>query len=175
MDFGRRPQSTLGARLRRGARIYSTFKKCIAVNDCKSVAVTAFKQQPWVHFRDEKKGKMVSFSREDFLDLDKCMNEIWKSVHKCQRLCTRRRNRKNTLYELLAVALAATQRTTMDFKRFQITKDFRVSVKSSPEKKVIYFWTTRKGSCVKLTEKEFRALLKKIHKINQYLAESCIQ
>ena len=153
----------------------STFKKCIAVNDRKSVAVTAFKQQPWVHFRDEKKGKTVSFSREDFLDLDKCMNEIRKSVHKCQKALHKKKKPKNTLWQLLAVAVAATRRTTMDFKRFQITKDFRVSVKSSPEKKVIYFWTTRKGSCVKLTEKEFKALLKKIHKINQYLTESCVQ
>ena len=57
----------------------------------------------------------------------------------------------------------------MDLKRFQITRDLKVSVGSQGEKAVVYMWAARKGASLKLSKKEFTALAEKIHIVKNYL------
>ena len=56
------------------------FKKAVKINDRKSVAVTTFRRTVWVHLRDEKKQKSVSFSKEDFVALLESLPKIRKYI-----------------------------------------------------------------------------------------------
>ena len=45
-----------------------TFKHVLRISERKSVAVTSFKKWVWIHLRDERKNKSVSFSKDDFVN-----------------------------------------------------------------------------------------------------------
>ena len=63
----------------------SAYRKVVRVCETKSVVVTSFKNGVWLHFQDTRKGKSVSFSKEDFVNLLDRMGKIQKSIKECEK------------------------------------------------------------------------------------------
>lgn len=61
------------------------FNKKIDITDTKSVCVTPFKKRVWIHFRDDRKNKSVSFSEDDFCELLQKLKTITKQVKQCKK------------------------------------------------------------------------------------------
>ena len=60
-------------------------RKVVRVSETKRVVVTSFKNGVWLHLQDTRKGKSISFSKEDFVNLLDCMGKIQKSVKECEK------------------------------------------------------------------------------------------
>ena len=63
----------------------SAYRKVVRVCKMKSVVVTSFKNEVWLHFQDSRKGKSVSFSKEDFVNLLDHMGKIQKRIKECEK------------------------------------------------------------------------------------------
>ena len=66
------------------------FKKAVKINDRKSVAMTTFRRMVWVHLKDEKKQKRVSFSKEDFVALLESLPKIRKYIKTGEKTLTQK-------------------------------------------------------------------------------------
>ena len=72
-----------------------TFKKVVRLNQRKSVAVTSFKKGVWLHLRDERKNKSVSFSKEDFVNLLESLGKIRKYIKNCEKTLNKEKKKKD--------------------------------------------------------------------------------
>lgn len=59
------------------------YNKLVSVNERKSVAISSFKNKVWIHIRDG--AKHVSFVRDDFIELEECLEQIHACIKECDK------------------------------------------------------------------------------------------
>ena len=63
----------------------SDFFKKVKISDKKSVDITPFKRQVWVHIRDDRKNKSVSLSKAELIQFINKVGKIRTSIKDCER------------------------------------------------------------------------------------------
>jgi len=63
----------------------SIFFKKVKLTDRKSVDITPFKKQVWVHIRDDRKNRSVSLSKDELIAFINKLGKIQSSIKDCER------------------------------------------------------------------------------------------